>query len=106
MGSEPGSPGPFDPPFVPPSQVDIQSVEFGPQGAKPHQFKVKDINQDGLGDLLMRFRNAETGITEGDTEVTLTAKTVDGQWIAGTDSVKTVGRKPIVICNPKDGCKP
>jgi len=80
-------------PFDPSSQVDIPTVEFGPDGANAVRHKVKDINKDGLGDLLLRFRVPDTGIACGDTEATLTGVTSDGQSFTGTDSVKTVGCK-------------
>jgi hypothetical protein len=77
-----------------PLQIDIPTVRFGPDGAKAIRHKVKDINHDGLGDLLLRFKILATGIACGDTEATLTGKTFDGQIITGTDSIKTVGCKP------------
>ena len=77
--------------FDPSSQVDISTVEFGPDGAKVVRHKVKDIDKDGLGDLLLRFKIPETGIACGDTEATLIGKTVDGVSFTGTDSIKTVG---------------
>lgn len=80
-------------PFDPSSQVDIPTVEFGPDSASAVRDKVKDINKDGLGDLLLRFKVAETGIACGDAEATLTGETFDGQSFTGTDSVKTVGCK-------------
>lgn len=80
-------------PFDPSSQVDIPTVEFGPEGANAVRDKVKDINKDGLVDLLLRFKIPETGITCGDTEATLIGETFDGQSFTGTDSVKTVGCK-------------
>jgi hypothetical protein len=86
-------------PFDPSSQVDIPTVEFGPDGAKAIRHKVKDNNKDGLGDLLLHFRIPETGIASGDTEATLTGKTFDGQTFTGTNSIKTVG------CKPKTGHK-
>jgi hypothetical protein len=76
---------PFDP-----LQIKIRSVRFGPDGAKPNRHKVKDINRDGLGDLLLRFKIRRTGIKCGDTEATLTGKTFDGQAITGTDAIRTV----------------
>jgi predicted outer membrane repeat protein len=81
-------------PFDPSSQVDIRTVEFGPDGAKAKRYKVKDINKDGLGDLLLRFKIPETGISCGDTDATLTGETFDGQSFTGTDFIKTVGCKP------------
>jgi hypothetical protein len=81
-------------PFDPSSQVDIPTIEFGPGGAKAKRYKVKDINKDELGDLLLRFNIPETGIACGDTEATLTGETFDGVSFTGTDSIKTVGCKP------------
>jgi hypothetical protein len=78
-------------PFDPSSEVDIPSVEFGPDGAMVVRQKVKDINKDGLGDLLLRFKNPAIGIACGDAEATLTGETLDGQSITGTDIIKTVG---------------
>jgi hypothetical protein len=86
-------------PFDPSSQVDIPTVEFGPDGAKAIRHKVKDINRDGLGDLLLRFKIPTTGIACGDTEATLTGETFDGLSFSGTDLIKTVG------CKPKKHCK-
>ena len=83
-----------DAPFDPSSQVDIPTVEFGPDGANATRHKVKDINKDGLGDLLLRFNIPETGIACGDTEATLTGETFDVQSFTGADSIKTVGCKP------------
>jgi hypothetical protein len=80
-------------PFDPPSQVDIPTVEFGPDSANAIRFKVKDKNNDGLGDLLLRFKIPETGIACGDTEATLIGETFDGESFTGTDSIKTVGCK-------------
>jgi hypothetical protein len=81
-------------PFDPSSQVDISTVEFGPDGAKVIGHKVKDTNKDGLGDLLLRFKISDTGIACGDTEATLTGETFEGVSFTGTDSIKTVGCKP------------
>jgi YVTN family beta-propeller protein len=78
-------------PFDPSSQVNAPTVEFGPDGAKAIRYKVKDINKDGLGDLLLRFKIPETGIACGDTEATLTGEKFDGQRFSGTDTIKTVG---------------
>jgi len=77
-------------PFDPASQVDISTVEFGPDGAMAKRYKVKDINRDGLGDLLLLFRTPKTGIACGDTEATLTGETFAGKSFTGTDSIKTI----------------
>ena len=80
-------------PFDPSSQIDIPTVEFGPDGAKAIRHKVKDVNKDGLGDLLLRFKIPAAGITCGDTEATLIGETFDGLSFEGTDVIKTVGCK-------------
>jgi hypothetical protein len=80
-------------PFDPSSQVDIPTVEFGPDGANAIRYKVKDVNKDGLGDLLLRFKIPQTGIACGDTDATLAGETFDGQSFTGTDSIKIVGCK-------------
>jgi len=76
-------------PFDPSSQVDIATVEFGTDGAKVIRVKVKDINEDGLGDLFLRFMVPDTGIACGDTDASLTGETFDGQSFTGTDSIET-----------------
>ncbi|MEJ2115575.1 MAG: hypothetical protein P8X88_05905, partial [Gammaproteobacteria bacterium] len=75
-------------PFDPASQVDIPTIEFGSDGAMAKRYKVKDINKDGLGELLPLFRTPKTGIASGDTEATLTSGTFAGELFSGTDSVK------------------
>ena len=73
-----------------PLQIDVETVGFGPDGAKALRQRVRDVNRDRLGDLLLRFKISETGIACGDTEAMLTGETFGGQSITGTDVVKTV----------------
>ena len=70
-----------------------RSVRFGPDGAKAVHKKgqIKDVNDDGEPDLVLRFRIQATGIQCGDTSASLTGKTVEGEPIEGSDSIKTVG---------------
>jgi len=74
-------------------QVDPTSVRFGPDqaGIAHAQGHVEDVDGDGDADLLLHFRARDTGIACGDTEATLTGETYDGQQIAATDTIKTVG---------------
>jgi len=88
-------------PFDPSSQVDISTVEFGPEGANAIRYKVKDVNKDGLGDLLLRFNIPDTGIACGDTEATLVGTTFEDQAFTGTDSITTVGCKA-KLCKNKE----
>ncbi len=53
----------------------------------------RDINRDGLQDLVCVFRTKKTGFQCGDTEGILKGQTVDGIPFEGRDSVKIVGRK-------------
>jgi hypothetical protein len=78
-------------PFDPLSQVNISSVEFGPDGAEVKWYRSRDINRDGLSDLLLVFKMKETGILCGDNEATLTGETFDGQQFIGKDKIKTCG---------------
>jgi hypothetical protein len=75
------------------STVDASTVQFGPDGATPVKYQLKDVDGDGDWDLALKFKTQDTRIACGDTEVTLTAKTLDGTQITGTDSIKTVGCK-------------
>ncbi len=73
-----------------PLKIDVSTVTFGPDEANVKRDRSKDINNDGVDDLLLRFSIPQTGISCGDDEATLTGETFDGQSIIGTDSVRTV----------------
>ncbi len=74
-----------------PLQIRIPTVRFGRDKARAIRHRVKDINRDGSGDLLVRFKIREIGIKCGDTQATLRGKTFLGQRVKGSDSIKTVG---------------
>ena len=75
--------------------VDPLSVRFGPNGAKavPQKWYIKDIDKDGEPDLVLHFKTRATGIRCGDTTASLTGETFDGNFIQGSDFIKTVGCK-------------
>ncbi|MCU7886515.1 MAG: DUF3466 family protein [Candidatus Thiodiazotropha sp. (ex Lucinoma annulata)] len=75
------------------SMVDTTSIQFGPDGAKPVKYRIKDVDHDGDWDLVFKVKTHETGIVCGDTESTLSAQTLDGDSITGSDSITTVGCK-------------
>ena len=65
-------------------QTDIPTVRFGPDGAEANRHKIKDVNRDGIPDLLLRFKVRKTGISCGDTEATVTGETFGGIHFMGT----------------------
>jgi hypothetical protein len=74
------------------SQVDVESLAFGPNGAqsfpgiKPAH--LGDRNRDGFTDLLVHFDMDETGIAAGDTQACLTGE-IAGALFEGCDTVGT-----------------
>jgi len=73
--------------------VDPLSVQFGPDRTttKKDICRLKDIDFDGDVDLVLFFRQSESGIQCGDTTATLIGITYNVQEIVGTDSINTVG---------------
>ena len=72
------------------SMVDVNTVQFGPGFAAPSKYRLDDVDGDGDWDMKLKFKTQETGIACGETEVTLTGETFDGQSFAGMDSIRTV----------------
>ncbi len=73
------------------SVVDPLSVRLGPSAAMPEGFRYFNVNHDGYTDLVARFRISETGIACGDSDVSLTANTYEGEQLFGKDSIVTRG---------------
>jgi hypothetical protein len=73
------------------ADVDATSLAFGPDGTEPWRGRVarRDVNGDGLDDLVARFRQRETGIARGDGEACLAGETTDGVAFEGCDAVRT-----------------
>jgi hypothetical protein len=72
--------------------VDALTVRFGPDGAAEIHGRthLSDANADGRRDLVLHFATAATGIAAGDTSASLTGATLDGEAIAGSDTIVTV----------------
>ena len=79
-----------------PTTVDLSTVTFGPNpsgvGAFPaHSGHFKDLNGDGIIDLLLHFKTQDTEIGALTTQACITGLTLDGIPIFGCDSVNIVG---------------
>jgi hypothetical protein len=69
--------------------VDPTTVKFA--GASPVRWRLCDVDDDGDDDLLFHFKTQELqDLDEDSTEATLTCKTLDGNTISGTDTVRIV----------------
>lgn len=75
-------------------QIDRSTVAAGSGQAAPMDTgRLKDVNRDGVLDLVLKFSTSKTGLQCGDTSLFLTGKTLDGTGFSGVDSVVTVGCK-------------
>jgi hypothetical protein len=74
-----------------PRNIDVTSVNFGPEEAEPLRYEWRDVNQDGVHDLVLCFNILDTGIVCGDTEAVLIGKTLEGVHITGLELIRTVG---------------
>ena len=72
------------------AEVDVASLGFGPHGAPAVQARVRDVNEDGLLDLVTQHRVPETGIALGDAEACLAGSLLDGTGLLGCDAVHTL----------------
>jgi hypothetical protein len=79
--------------------VDATTLAFGPDAAapshdltKPGTFEdhLRDVNDDGLTDLISHYRIEDTGIAPDDAEACLTGDTLDGTLFEGCDEIRPV----------------
>jgi DNA-binding beta-propeller fold protein YncE len=73
--------------------ADSTTVRFGATGieARALHSALEDVDGDGDPDMILQFKNRDTGIQCGATSAVLTGETLGGQRIAGADPVTTVG---------------
>ncbi len=73
------------------SDVDVTTLAFGPEGARPllGRALVRDVNRDGLDDLLAFYPVSRTGIARGDTEACASFRNIQGVRFTGCDSIWT-----------------
>jgi hypothetical protein len=72
--------------------VDPSTAYFGPTGTETLELKavIEDVNGDGRLDMLLFFATQGTRIRCGDSSAMLKARTLGGEDLQGTDSIKTV----------------
>ncbi len=70
------------------SAIDVDSLRMGPDEAHPKRSRLRDVNRDGVVDLIVAFRTRDLGLGLGDEELCLTGSMTSGQQIGGCDSVK------------------
>ncbi len=75
------------------SQIDPASLRFGPEDAEPahRNHESRDIDGDGLLDLLLHFDVAEAGLACGDSVAFVQGETVEGGKVQGFDTLTTPG---------------
>jgi DNA-binding beta-propeller fold protein YncE len=73
--------------------VNLMTVRFGRTGIEVAQFHsaLKDVDRDGIADLILNFKNRNSGIRCGDISASLTGETSSGQKIEGADFINTIG---------------
>lgn len=80
-------------------EIDVTTLAFGPDGAPPvfdltnrwvFFFSHRDVNHDGIRDLVAFYRTSETGIEFGDTQACVTGELRDGTPFEGCDDILTV----------------
>lgn len=75
------------------SDVNVETLAFGPDGARASRFGrgiVRDVDRDGLDDLLALFPIARTGIEPGDDQACVTFRSVHGIVFTGCDAIWTL----------------
>ncbi|MGM8227779.1 choice-of-anchor Q domain-containing protein [Cellvibrio sp. ARAG 10.3] len=78
-------------PFEPIWDVDRSTIRLGSAGATPFKYTRIDLNEDGIHDLVMRFRINETGLACGDTAIDLQGTIVGGAEFVARADIVTVG---------------
>lgn len=84
--------------------VDPASIKFGATGTEQAPFRMlfEDVDADRDIDMKLFFKARGTGINCGDTSASLTAETISGQDIEGSDSIRTetgrARRGPLGVC--------
>jgi hypothetical protein len=73
------------------SQLDVSSLAFGAGGAPAMRDNMQDVNGDGLPDLVVHFSTPAAHISCGDTQLTMTGRTLSGRQVQGAGPIWTPG---------------
>jgi hypothetical protein len=83
--------------FDAPSEVDRESLTFGRTGNEHSKAfflrRGKDVNHDGMKDLIFFFSPKQAGFQVGDTEGFLKGSTLNGEAIKGKDAVDIIEKR-------------
>lgn len=72
------------------TEVDTETVRFGPDLASPVRYSFEDVDYDGDLDVVLKFRTQEAGIQAGDTSAMLTGVSFVDWAFFGSDAITTV----------------
>jgi hypothetical protein len=73
-----------------PNLIDPLTLKFGPRQANiSGSPQDRDVDGDGYEDLVVKFFTHQTGIACGDTQASLSGRTLDSQPISGSDAINT-----------------
>jgi hypothetical protein len=73
-------------------QIDPSTLAFGPAGAAPAHRQgghLREVNGDGIEDLVSHYRTVDSGIQRGDREVCVAGELFDGTPFLGCDNIWT-----------------
>jgi hypothetical protein len=75
--------------------IDPITIRFGPSGTEAALLRsaLKDVDNDGDTDMVVRFKSRDMALRCGDTSVFLTGETINGQAFQASDAILTVGCK-------------
>jgi hypothetical protein len=94
------------PSFDAPNDVDRTSLTFGKTGDEASldscNSRARDVNRDGLPDLVCNFTIRLAGFEDGDPEGILRGETVSGVLFEGRDAVRVESPGPRSRIRPRD----
>jgi hypothetical protein len=72
-----------------PLQTNLDTIRFGPAAATVRSSWTRDVNVDGVADLVVTFATQQTGIECGYTSATLTGETYAAIRVSGSGALRT-----------------